>query len=166
MVSALVFSLVFAHKCGLAFPHLPSCPKWLVLLCFLASSILHIFHPPTDSNINWYNQCKQRKRKEWSIVWVHLHGLSGSDRKCFSKEWIRKSHLSANFHRKKKIEMHTWAVESECCFERFALVFDSFAGWLINFCLTFQNQPATNYQYVFHATSVATFVYFLHDITA
>lgn len=70
------------------------------------------------------------------------------------------------FIERKEIEMHTWAVESECRFECFALIFGSFAGWLINFCLTFQNQPATNYQYVFHATSVATFVYFLHDITA
>lgn len=34
---------------------------------------------------------------------------------------------------KKKIVMHTWDVEFECCFEIFALIFSSFAGYLINF---------------------------------
>lgn len=34
---------------------------------------------------------------------------------------------------KKKIAMHIWDVEFECCFENFALIFSSFAGYLIKF---------------------------------
>lgn len=53
----------------LAFPQLPPCPQWLVVLCYLASSILHIFQSSTDSNINWYNEYEQRKRKFRKIIY-------------------------------------------------------------------------------------------------
>lgn len=49
---------------------------------------------------------------------------------------LSKSEIHINqefFIGKKKIEMHMWHIGFECCFEIFALIFSSFAGYLIHF---------------------------------
>lgn len=128
------FSLFSVYiRSRLAFPQLPPRPQWLVVLCYLASSRLCIFQSSTDSNINWYNEYEQRKRKFLKIIYY----LSSSTWVF----WLRQKILLQGVNQKftfisnfsKEIEMHIQDVEFECCFDFFALKFSSFAGYLINF---------------------------------
>lgn len=43
------------------------------------------------------------------------------------------THVYQQVFIEKQFEKHTWAVKAECCSELFAPIFDSFAGYLINF---------------------------------